>query len=94
MKSKNNPPIDVQIVDVTQCFDGLWPEECINDLYHYGLQNDGLPLFYDGCSENEIQVKTHIGITQSAKLDKNGMQGDVWGPPACSVNIDKSQSHH
>ena len=86
LKSKNSPPIDVQIVDVKQCFDGLWPEECINGLYNYGLQNDVLPLLYDGCSE--IQVKTPIGITQSAQLDKNVMQGDVWGPPACSVTID------
>ena len=64
LKSKNNPPIVVKIVDVKQCFDGLWPEECINDLFNYGLQNDVLPLLYDGCSEIEIQVKTPIGITQ------------------------------
>ena len=31
LKSKNNPPLAIQTVDVKQCFVGLWPEECIND---------------------------------------------------------------
>ena len=88
LKSKNNPPLDVQIVDVKQCFDGLWPEECMNDLFQYGIKNYALPLLYDGCSDIEIKVKTPVGITHAAKIDNTVMQGDVWGSPACAVSID------
>ena len=44
LKKKSNTPIDIQIADVRQCFDGLWPEECLNDLFQYGIQDDALPL--------------------------------------------------
>ena len=33
-------------------------------------------------------MKTPIGTTQSDEIDKTVMQGDVWGPSACSVTID------
>ena len=89
LKKKNNTPIDNrQIVDVRQCFDGLWPEECLNDLYQYGIQDDCLPLLYNGFSDIEIKVKTAVGITQAAKIEKTVMQGDVWGSPAWSVSVD------
>ena len=88
LKMKYNTPIDIQIVDVRQCFDGLWPEECLNDLYQYGIQDDCLPLLYNGFSDIEIKVKTPVGITQAAKIEKTVMQGDVWGSPACSVSVD------
>ena len=60
----------------------------MNDLFQYGIKSDCLPLLYNGCSDIEIQVKTPMGLTQAAKIDKTVMQGDVWGSPACSVTID------
>ena len=29
--------IDIQILDYRQCFDSMWLDECINDLYEAGL---------------------------------------------------------
>ena len=88
LKKKNNNPIDIQIVDVRQCFDSLWPEESLNDLFQYGIQDDCLQLLYNGCSDIKIKVKTPVGLTQEAKIDLTVMQGDVWGPPACYVSVD------
>ena len=88
LKKKSNSPVDIQIVDVKQCFDGLWPEECFNDLYQYGIKDDCLPLLYNGCQNINIKVKTPVGTTQEATIEKTVMQGDVWGAPACSVSID------
>ena len=31
LSSNKKHPIDVQIYDYKQCFDGLWLEECLND---------------------------------------------------------------
>ena len=42
--------VDVSIYDVEKCFDALWLEECINDMYEAGLQNDNLKC--PDCSEN------------------------------------------
>ena len=39
-------PIDMQIYNAEKCFDGLWLQECINDIYEAGLQNDKLPLLF------------------------------------------------
>ena len=88
LKRKTNTPIDIQIVDVRQCFDSLWPEECLSDLFQYGMKDDGLALLYNGCSDITIKVKTPVGLTEEAKIDKTVMQGDVWGPSACSVSVD------
>ena len=40
------------------------------------------------CSDIEIKVKTPVGITQAGTIEKTVMQGDIWGPPACSVSAD------
>ena len=32
--------VDLQIYDVEKYFDSLWLQECINDIYEAGLQND------------------------------------------------------
>ena len=33
LNRKEAEPIDVHIVDIKQCFDALWPEECLSDLF-------------------------------------------------------------
>ena len=39
-------PLDIQLFDVEKCFDALWGEECINDVYEAGLKDDKLVLLY------------------------------------------------
>ena len=63
-------------MDVKQFFDGLWPEECINDLFQYGIEKD-LPLLYNACNDIEIKVRTPVGKTQEATISKKIMQGDI-----------------
>ena len=46
LSQKNKKAIDVQIMDYKQCFDSLWIEECLNDFYDGGLQNEKLALLY------------------------------------------------
>jgi hypothetical protein len=51
-------PIDVQVFDVEKCFDALWLQECIIDLYEAGLNNDKLPLLFLENRNAQIAVKT------------------------------------
>ena len=80
--------IDILIVDYKQCFDALWLDECINDLFKAGLQDDHLALIYKANSENQVAVKTPFGKTGREMVEKIVLQGEVFGPLECSVSID------
>ena len=58
---KESPPVDVQVFDVKQCFDGLWLEECLNDLYENGLTSSNLNLLYEGNKECHLAINTPSG---------------------------------
>ena len=38
--------IDVVILDYKQCFDGMWLQDCLNDLYDTGVRNRNLAIIY------------------------------------------------
>ena len=85
----NASPIDIQVFDVEKCFDGLWLQECINDLYDTGLNNDKLPLLFLENKNAKIAVKTSTGISERDSIQNIVMQGTVWGSLMCTVTMDK-----
>ena len=58
LSSKSKNPIDIQIFDYKQCFDSLWLQECMNDLYTAGLDDDKFALLYNVNKTVNIAVKT------------------------------------
>ena len=88
LSTKKRKPIDVQIYDYKQCFDSLWLEECLNDMYSGGLRNDKLNLIHTANSLVKVVVKTPIGKTNSEDITNVVMQGDVFGSMLCSKQID------
>ena len=66
IKSKDKA-VDIGILDYRQCFDSMWLEECINDLYDSGVQNPNLALIYEANKTNKVSVMTPSGLT-STKL--------------------------
>ena len=42
----NEEPVDIEVFDVEKCFDALWVEECINDIFEAGLDNDKLVILF------------------------------------------------
>ena len=86
------PNVDIQIFDLRKCFDVLWLEDVMNDLFE-ALPNSGcndkLALLYKLCSENKVSVKTPVGQTERVNMPKIVMQGGSWGPIQCSNSIDK-----
>jgi hypothetical protein len=54
----NAKSVDVQVFDVEKCFDALWMQECINNLYETGFRNDKLPLLYLENQNAQIAVKS------------------------------------
>ena len=41
---KKTNPVDIEIIEYRQCFDGMWLEEVTNDLYEGGIKNRNLAL--------------------------------------------------
>ena len=39
---KMNINVDIEILDYKQCFDSMWLDETVNDLYEAGMKNDNL----------------------------------------------------
>ena len=90
LSSKKKKPIDIQIKDYRQCFDSMWLEDTLNDMYEAGagVVDDKLALLFEANKEVNVSVKTHLGLTIRDKIKKIILQGDVFGPIECSVAVD------
>ena len=87
-----SPSVDIQIFDLKKCFDVLWLEDVMNDLFDSlpsSGQNDKLALLYESSRENYVSVKTTVGLTPRVNMPRIVMQGGSWGPMQCSNSIDK-----
>ena len=83
-KFKNNEACDICVYDVKKCHDTLWLEECINDLWEAGIQDDKLVLLYLENKSAHIAVKTASGTTERITIHKKIMQGTVWAGLMCT----------
>ena len=88
-KNKSSKPISIGIYDCEQCFDLLWQDEVINNLYDAGLRNDKLALLQKINHKNRLAIKTHDGSSQRKDVEYILCQGDSWGPIECSLQVDK-----
>ena len=84
---KKSKPLSICIYDCRQCFDSLWPEEVMNDIYEAGVNDDKLALLYEINKINKLAVKAQHGLTQRNTVKNIICQGDPWGPMQCSVQI-------
>ena len=86
--SKSKKPVDIQIFDFKQCFDGLWLQECMNDFFKGGMNDDKFALLYNFNRNVKIAVKTPVGKTDRVTISDAITQGDVIGPMFCSKQVD------
>ena len=87
-----SPPIDIQIYDVQKCFDALWLEDCMLDIFETlpaQSRDDKIALLYEMNKENFVAVKTAVGLTTRKMMPKIVMQGGKWGPLKCSNTMDR-----
>ena len=85
---KTGKSVDIQILDYRQCFDSMWMEDCINDLYDYGVKSPNLALIYEANKVNKVAVMTPNGLTTRTNVEQIVMQGEVFGSLECSVTVD------
>ena len=80
--------IDIQFYDIKKCFDAMWAEESMNDLFDTGLKDDKFALISKMNSKCQVKVKTPVGDTNRFELEHIEMQGTVPAPLKCAVQMD------
>ena len=76
-------PVDIQIYDVEKCFDALWLEDCMLDLYETlppEARDNKLSLIYKMNQDNYVAVNTAVGQTERVNLKNIVMQEGKWDP--------------
>ena len=86
---KKKKAIDIEILDYKQCFDSMWMKECITDLWEAGKQDDHLALIFKINKKVDVSVKTPFGLTDRKQIGRVIMQGEVYRPLCCSVQVDR-----
>ena len=81
--------IDLQFTDIKQCFDSIWLQDAINDLYLSGVCSRNLNLLYQGNKSTDMCVETRAGQSSRVTLNSVVMQGSVSGGTICSNQISK-----
>ena len=83
--------VDIQVYDLEQCFDALWLEDCLNDLYDSlpdGSCDDKLALVYKTKENNLVAINTGVGQTERFEVPRIVQQVGGWGPMECSNIVD------
>ena len=88
VRNKESPAVDLHMYDLCKCFDGLWLEECCNNLYSAGITDDKLAMIYEGNILNKVAVRTPTGLTERVRVERIVTQGGVTGPLCCAVQTD------
>ena len=89
-KIKQN--IDIVFYDVRQCYDSLWVERTLFDLYKNGVQNNFLNLIYEACKSADISIKTPVGNTDIQQIKNIIMQGETLSSILCTNTMDRMSS--
>ena len=66
----------------------MWLKECKHDLYSAGVPDDSLALIFEANQNNQVAVNNPAGITARGMVDEIVLQGEVFGPLQCSVQVD------
>ena len=82
------PETNLQIGDISQCFDSMWLKETLNDMYNAGINNDCLALLYETNKKCHISVKTPVGLTNRREINEVVMQGGIFGGLQCALQTD------
>ena len=85
---KENIDIDISLYDIAKCFDAMWYQETMNDLWDVGVKDDKFALLAKMNKKCNIAVKTPAGISDRFIATEIEMQGTVVGPLKACVQVD------
>ena len=74
---------------MSQCFDSLWPEKTLLDLYHTGVESNLLNLLYELSKNARISIKTPVGNSDEGDINDVIMQGETLSSILCTTTMAK-----
>ena len=80
---------DIIFYDVKQCYDSLWVERCLLDMYENGVTSNLLNLVYELSKKAKITIKTPVGDSDEGEIDDIIMQGETLSGIICTNSMDK-----
>ena len=81
--------LDIQGYDLSECFDSMWQEETMNDLWDsMEVRDDKFALISELNKEVDIFVKTPVGDSEVFTVERIEQQGTVLAPLKCSNQMD------
>ena len=80
--------MDIQFYDIKKCFDAMWSEETMNEMFDVGIQDDRFALLSKMNEMCQVKVKTPLGDTERFSLEQIEMQGTVPAPLKCAIQMD------
>ena len=81
--------IDIGFYDLSQCFDSMWHEETMNDLWEsMEVKDDKFSLISEMNREVDLFVKTPVGDSEIFTVERIEQQGTVLAPLKCSNQMD------
>ena len=85
--------VDLTLYDLAKCFDSMWFQETMNDLWDAGVQDDRFAVVSKMNQTCDIAVKTPVGITNRFVLEEIEMQGTKLSNIKCAVHIGQDMLH-
>ena len=79
---------DLVFTDFSQCFDSLWTEMTLTDLFSNGVQSNILNLIHELSKSASIVIKTPVGETEKGDIEDIIMQGETLSSILCTSTMD------
>ena len=85
---KEKIAIDINLYDIAKCFDAIWYQETMNDMWDVGVKDDRFALMAKMNQKCNIAVKTPAGMSERFIAHEIEMQGTVAGPLKACLQVD------
>ena len=70
----------IKDIDIKKCFDEMWFEGTLNDLYDMKVNNDKFALLTELNKDGKVKVKTPCGITEQFEIKEKSCRDKFFGP--------------
>lgn len=70
-------------IDLEKCFDHLWLEDSVLELWKSGMALEDLKIILEMNRHSKIVIDTPVGVTEEIMIDNSVKQGTIYGPIMC-----------
>ena len=81
-------PIYCVCIDFEKCFDKLWLEDSILELWKSGMKSEDLQILWQMNKCSKVCIDTPVGLTDEITLGPTVKQGTIFGPIMCNRETD------